>query len=127
MKGLNNRLKNLDKYSKYFSESKFWKKIESIAAKAGAKVIYYALLLFYTLKSPDVSIKTKALICGALGYLILPIDLIPDMLAPIGYSDDIAIIIYVVGLVKSEITPEIENKAKEKLSRLGLNYDEAVR
>ena len=127
MKGLNNILENLGKYSKYFSESKFWKKIESIAIKASAKIIYYALLLFYTLKAPDVSIKNKAIICGALGYLILPTDLIPDMLIPAGYTDDIALIIYVVGLVKSEITPEIESKAKEKLSHLGLHFDEAVR
>ena len=127
MKGLNNILENLGKYSKYFSESKFWKKIESIAIKASAKIIYYALLLFYTLKAPDVGIKSKALIYGALGYLILPTDLIPDMLIPAGYTDDIAVIIYVVGLVKNEITPEIENKAKEKLARLGLYYDEAVR
>ncbi|MCL1932667.1 MAG: YkvA family protein [Candidatus Azobacteroides sp.] len=128
MKGLSNILENLNKYSRYFNESEFWKKIESVAAKTSTRIIYYILLLFYTLKAPGVSIKKKALICGALGYLILPTDLIPDMLVPVGYTDDIAVIIYTVGLIKNEITPDIENKAREKLSRLGLYYyNEAVR
>ena len=123
MKDLNNVIENLGDYSKNYSDSKFWKKIKSIAAKAGSKVVYYALLLFYTLKAPHVSFRKKALICGALGYLILPIDLIPDALIPVGYTDDIAVLIYAFTLVKSEITPEIENKAKQKLSDLGLYYE----
>ncbi|MCL1938842.1 MAG: YkvA family protein [Candidatus Azobacteroides sp.] len=127
MKSLRNILTNLSKYSKYFNESKFWKKIKFIAAKVSVKIIYYALLLFYTLKAPNVSLKKKTLICGALGYLILPTDLIPDALVPIGYTDDLAVIMYVVGLVKNEITPEIESKAKGKLISLGLYYDETVR
>jgi uncharacterized membrane protein YkvA (DUF1232 family) len=32
----------------------------------------------------------KALIVGAIGYIILPIDLIPDMLPVVGYTDDLA-------------------------------------
>ena len=113
-------LANTQKYSKNFSDSSFWNKIGSITKRVGSTVIYQALLLFYTLKSPDVSIEKKAIICGALGYLILPLDIIPDILIPVGYTDDAAVILYVVGLVQNQITPEIENKAKEKLSDLGL-------
>jgi uncharacterized membrane protein YkvA (DUF1232 family) len=29
-------------------------------------------------------------VIGAIGYIILPIDLIPDMLPVVGYTDDIA-------------------------------------
>jgi len=123
MKGLDDVLKNLNNYRKNYDDSKFWKKIESIVAKAGSKVIYNALLLFYTLKSPNVSFQNKASICGALGYLILPIDLIPDVLIMLGYSDDVTVLIYVVNLIQSEITSEIENEAKEKLSDLGLHYE----
>ena len=126
MKGLDDVLKNLSNYRSNYDDSKFWKKIKSIAAKASSKVIYYALLLFYTLKSSDVSFHNKALICGALGYFILPIDLIPDMLIPVGYTDDIAVILYMIRIIKNEITPEIENKAKEKLTDLGLHFDETI-
>jgi len=124
MQSLDEVLKNLSKYRKYYDESKFWQKVESIVAKTGSKIVYNALLLFYTLKSPKVSLHTKTLIYSALGYLILPVDLIPDFLIPIGYTDDIAVMLYAIGLVKHEITPEIENNAREKLSDLDLYYVE---
>ena len=123
MKGIDKILKKIGDYSNHYSDSKFWEKIKSISTKVGSIVIYNALLLFYTLKSPDVSIKDKALIYGALGYLILPTDLIPDFFIPLGYTDDIAVLFYVIGLIKKEISPEIENKAKQKLSDLGFTLD----
>ena len=125
MQGLNNVLKKIGNYSNYYSDSKFWKKIKSISNKAGSKIIYNALLLFYVFKSPKTSIRHKALICGALGYLIFPADLIPDVLIPIGFTDDIAVLLYALSLVKKEITPEIERQAKQKLLDLGLFTDDA--
>jgi len=126
MEDSNNKLEKISGYSNNYSESKFWSKIKSIPAKVGAKAVYYALVLFYTLESKNVSFKKKSLIYGALGYLILPIDLIPDMLIPVGYTDDIAVLIYAVSLVQSSITPEIENKAKQKLFEMGLSYEGEV-
>ncbi|MBQ2322247.1 MAG: hypothetical protein II375_06790 [Bacteroidales bacterium] len=35
-------------YEGSFSDSGFWDKVKEVAKKAGAKVIYYALLLYYT-------------------------------------------------------------------------------
>ena len=119
MKGLDEIIKKIEDYSNSYSDSKFWNKIKSFSKRVGSMVVYDALLLFYALKSSAVSFKDKALICGALGYLILPTDLIPDFFIPLGYTDDIAILIYVVGLIKKEITPEIEEQAKQKMIELG--------
>jgi len=119
MKGLDDIFKKLEDYSNHYSDSKFWKKLKSISKNVGKIVVYDALLLFYTLKSSTVNIKDKVLIYGALGYLILPTDLIPDFFIPLGLTDDIAVLIYVVGIIKKEITPEIENLAKQKMVELG--------
>ena len=81
----------LKKYDKEYSEDGLWEKIGKVAKKAGIKVIYYALLLFYALQADKVTVAEKALIIGALGYFILPIDLIPDFMVPIGYGDDLAV------------------------------------
>lgn len=54
---------------------------------------------------------------GALGYLILPIDLIPDVVPVLGLTDDAAAITLAYDTVKASITPEIERKAKEKLAQ----------
>ena len=51
-------------------------------------MVYTALILYYTLESDKVSLKDKALIVGALGYLISPLDVIPDAIPIAGLGDD---------------------------------------
>ena len=72
-------------YSDKFSPKGFVDKISRIAKRAGAKLVYAALVLFYTLQSKDVSVKDKAIIVGALGYLISPFDVLPDAIPIVGY------------------------------------------
>jgi uncharacterized membrane protein YkvA (DUF1232 family) len=60
-----------------------------IAGTAGAIVSTLGKLLS-ALENPETPVPLKALIVGAIGYIILPIDLIPDITPAIGYSDDLA-------------------------------------
>lgn len=111
-------------FSKYFSESKFWKKIGKIFEKVGSKLVYSSLLLYYTMLDENVSFENKALIIGALGYLIFPLDLIADIIPVMGYTDDMAALIFVINQVKSNITPEIQKKSRLKLKELIGEFDE---
>lgn len=106
----------IKKYEGNYSDSGFWGKLAKFALKIGEPVVYDALLLFYLLKSPSCPVQQKALILGALGYLILPADLVPDVIPLLGFTDDAAAIATVIKVVKNNITPEIENQAREKLS-----------
>ena len=109
---------DLPKYAVNFSGSKFWSKLIAVAKQLGEKILRLVLLLYYTLKSAGVSPKDKAIILGALGYLILPLDLIPDWILVIGLTDDIAAIKLAYDVVKASITPEIERKAGAKLAQI---------
>ena len=113
-------IENLDfkKYEDKYSESGLWDKIRKNIAKIGVKVIYQALLLYYVAQSPNCPAKIKAGIIGALGYLISPIDLIPDIMPGIGYADDAAAIATAVALAQIYITDEIKAQAKAKLADL---------
>ena len=113
-------IENLDfeKYEDKYSEAGLWDKIRKNIAKIGVKVIYQALLLFYVAQSPNCPTKIKAGIIGALGYLISPLDLIPDMLPGIGFADDAIAIATAVALAQIYITDEIRAQAKEKLADL---------
>lgn len=105
-----------NQYSKYFSEESLWKKIKKFSKNAGVTVVYAVLLLFYVMKSKDVTVKTKVSIAAALGYFILPTDAIFDLTPLVGYSDDLGVLIFALSQVSSNITPEIREQARSKLS-----------
>ena len=105
---------NTNEYSKEYSESSFWDKVKKFASKAGSKVIYTALKLYYTLQSPDTPAWAKAVIIGALGYFISPVDAIPDVIPVVGYSDDLGVLVAAVATVATQITPAIKAQAKAK-------------
>ena len=104
-------------YANKFSQSEFAEKIARIAKRAGAKLVYAALILYYTLQSDKVSKSDKAIIIGALGYMISPLDVIPDAIPIAGLTDDLAVLLYVLKKVWIGIDPEIVEQAKSKLSR----------
>ena len=104
-------------YANRFSQSDFVEKISRIAKRAGAKLVYAALILYYTLQSDKVSKTDKAIIIGALGYMISPLDVIPDAIPIAGLTDDLAVLLYVLKKVWTGIDPEIIAKARERLSK----------
>ena len=104
-------------YANKFSQSEFTEKIARIAKRAGVKLVYAALILYYTLQSDKVSKADKAIIIGALGYMISPLDVIPDAIPIAGLTDDLAVLLYVLKKVWTGIDPEIVEQAKSKLSR----------
>lgn len=113
------------KYQKYFTASKMWDKIAKVASKAGIKIIYLVLLLYYTAIDSETSLKDKAIIFGVLGYFILPVDLVPDGIPLVGYSDDLAALIAAYNAVKGNITPAVKARAREKLHKWFKTFDEA--
>ena len=104
-------------YANKFSQSEFAEKISRIAKRAGAKLVYAALILYYTLQSDKVSKSDKAIIIGALGYMISPLDVIPDAIPIAGLTDDLAVLLFVLKKVWTGIDPEIVKQAREKLSK----------
>ena len=104
-------------YASKFSQSEFAEKISRIAKRAGSKLVYAALILYYTLQSDKVSKADQAIIIGALGYMISPIDVIPDAIPIAGLTDDLAVLLYVLKKVWTGIDPEIITQAREKLSK----------
>ena len=112
------------KYAKHYDENELWEKLRRFAKKAGIKVTYAALLLYYVLKNPATSSKDRAKIIGALGYFILPIDLIPDFIPIAGYTDDLAALTWGIYCVIKSITPEVKANAAAKLHEWFGDFDD---
>lgn len=107
--------KELAKYENKYSDAGFLKKIQKYGKVIGLEAIYKALQLWYVMQKPDVPSSTKVIIMGALGYLISPLDFIPDLTPIIGYSDDIVAIAYALLQVQGYIDEDLKNQAKAKI------------
>ena len=106
----------INAYQDKYSEDGLWQKIKKYATKIGLDVVYKALQLYYVARSPECPTRVKAGIYGALGYLIAPIDFIPDIMPGVGYTDDAAAIALALVLAQAYITDEIKQQAKDKIA-----------
>jgi len=88
------------------------------AVKASRQTLLSALVLFYCLKDRDTPAWARGVIIGALGYLILPTDLVPDMIPGAGFGDDWGAIVVALGTVAAYIKDEHKAKAGAQMDRL---------
>lgn len=102
-------------YSANYSEESFWNKLQKYGRKAGIKVIYAGLLLFYALREPGTPNWAKGVILGALGYFISPLDAIADFIPVAGYSDDMGMLLLALASVALFINDHVKEQARKRL------------
>lgn len=105
---------NLSKYAGHYNPGALFDKIKKVARKAGVKLVYMVLVLYYASFDKNLPVKDRMMVLAALGYFILPLDLIPDAL-PGGFADDTAALIYVLKHIWTNLTPETMQKAEGRL------------
>lgn len=105
----------LDLYKDDYNESDFWDKIKKFGKSAGENVVGKALMLYYAALSDKTPVAIKALIYGALGYFIFPVDLVPDVIPFAGFADDLVALGTAIASASAYITPKVKKQAKEKL------------
>lgn len=108
----------LQKYSGSYSEENLLHKISKFGAHIGLELLYKLAQLWCVLQKPEVPAKDKALIMGALGYLISPLDFIPDLTPVLGYSDDLVAITFALLKVQGYIDDEVKAEAKALLAKV---------
>jgi uncharacterized membrane protein YkvA (DUF1232 family) len=60
----------------------------------------------------------RAVLCGAVAYFVLPADMIPDVLAPLGFTDDASVIAAAIAAVGGHLRPDHRDAARARLDRL---------
>lgn len=105
-------------YNRHYDEDSFWKKLKHLASNVGSKVLYPALQLYFLLQAKDVPMKAKTLIVGALGYLILPADLVPDFIPALGFTDDLTALMVALRTLNKYLDADINRRAKEQTEKL---------
>ena len=91
--------------------------LKKILLRAGRALAQPALEGYELLMDSSTPPKVRISIIGALTYLIIPVDLIPDFIPASGFSDDLVALTAVISLWQHHITPEMKFRAKCKLDK----------
>lgn len=102
--------------SNEFSDQGFWNKMATAIGAANRRVLKQALMMYYALGEAETPAWAKATIVGALGYFIMPLDAVPDIIPVAGYSDDLAVLLAAAATVSAHITEAIERRAEAVLT-----------
>ena len=57
--------------------------------------------------------RVRAMLLGALAYFVMPVDMVPDLLAGIGFTDDVTVLLGVLGVVRAPITEDHRTAARQ--------------
>jgi uncharacterized membrane protein YkvA (DUF1232 family) len=71
-------------------------------------------VLYYAYRNPKTSWIAKGAILLALGYVLSPIDLIPDFIPILGYLDDLLIVPLLITLSIALLSPEVLRESEER-------------
>jgi uncharacterized membrane protein YkvA (DUF1232 family) len=69
-------------------------------------------------RDPATPRRVRMTLLAALGYFVLPLDALPDIMPLLGFTDDAAVIAAALAAVAGSITPEHREKAKQALAEL---------
>ena len=89
--------------------------------KRVAKRIPFAedlLAAWFCARDPATPRRVRLTLLAALGYFVLPVDAIPDIMPLLGFTDDAAVIAAAIAAVAGSITPEHRERAKQALAEL---------
>lgn len=77
-----------------------------------------AVAAYYCAFDPATPLKAKAILIGALAYFILPVDMVPDAILGLGFTDDMAVLLAAFNVVRTHITQAHRDQARETINRL---------
>ena len=94
----------------------FWPKLGRVFASI--PFAEDAVAAYYCAFDRSTPFKVKGVLIGALAYFVLPLDAIPDFLLGLGFTDDMAVLLTAISMIRSHLKPEHYDKARETLERL---------
>lgn len=70
---------------------------------------------YFCALDPHTPTRVRGTLLAALAYFVLPFDIIPDMIAIIGFTDDMAVLAAAIAAIRTHITPAHYAAAREAL------------
>ncbi|MGI9450785.1 MAG: YkvA family protein [Geminicoccaceae bacterium] len=97
-------------------ERRFWKKLRRVLARIPFAEDLVAA--YYCATDSETPAYVRAVLLGAVAYFILPVDIVPDFLAGLGFTDDASVLAAAVAAVGRHLQPKHRLLAQRALARL---------
>jgi uncharacterized membrane protein YkvA (DUF1232 family) len=94
----------------------FWPKVQRVAARL--PFAQDLLAAYYCAFDGNTPLQVKAALLGALAYFVLPVDVMPDVLPLLGFTDDALVLVSALRMVSGHITDEHREAARQALARV---------
>ena len=95
----------------------FWATVKRAARQV--PMMEDVVAAYYAALDPETPLRVRAVLVGALAYFVMPLDAIPDMLAVVGFSDDVTVLTGAIAMVIGHIKDRHRAAAKKALEERG--------
>jgi uncharacterized membrane protein YkvA (DUF1232 family) len=97
-------------------ERRFWRKLRRVVARV--PFVEDLLAAYYCAIDHNTPTYVRGVLLGAVAYFVLPADMIPDVLAPLGFTDDASVIAAAIAAVGGHLHPRHRQQARQSLEQL---------
>jgi uncharacterized membrane protein YkvA (DUF1232 family) len=97
-------------------ERRFWQKLRRVVARL--PFVEDLLAAYFCALDRNTPTYVRGVLLGAVAYFVLPADMIPDLLAPLGFTDDASVIAAAIAAVGSHLQPRHRDQARHRLQQL---------
>jgi uncharacterized membrane protein YkvA (DUF1232 family) len=94
---------------------RFWPKLRKVLARI--PFAEDAAAAFYAATDPRTPTRAKALLLAALAYFIAPADAVPDFVAGLGFTDDLAVLLMIIRTMRDHLLPDHYERARAWLAK----------
>jgi uncharacterized membrane protein YkvA (DUF1232 family) len=97
-------------------ERRFWRKVRRVLARV--PFAEDLLAAYFCAMDRNTPTYVRGILLGAIAYFVLPADMVPDVLAPLGFTDDASVIAAALAAVGSHLHPSHRDQARDRLEKL---------
>lgn len=101
----------------HYTPVSFWSKVRRFGTALGHRTLRIVFTLYHCLQDPDTPAWAKTTILAALGYFILPADLVPDLIPGAGLADDAAALASALAVTATHVKPEHRERARRQVEQ----------